>query len=124
VESIPAFLSRLREAMRRAGITQSELARQLGVREATVSDWFRLGAVPSGGTLLRLPGVLREDGHWLLTGERRGGGDGVAAPALTPDQGAEVEALLERALRIVRGEGSAPGRAARPERTGRRPRPA
>lgn len=99
------FLARLREAMKQAGITQSELARRLGVREATVSDWFRLGAVPSGATFLRLPEVLHEDGHWLLTGERRGPGALPGTAALGPAERAEVEALLARALAIVRGEG-------------------
>lgn len=52
-----------------AGMNQTELARLVGKREASVSDWLTKGAMPKGDVLLLLPAVLRVSGHWLLTGE-------------------------------------------------------
>lgn len=50
-------------------MSQADLARALDVGEATVSEWFTRGRVPQGDVFLRLPGVLRMNGHWLLTGD-------------------------------------------------------
>jgi transcriptional regulator with XRE-family HTH domain len=86
------FAARLAAALGRAGQTQTWLARQLDVRNATVSAWVRGDSIPEGQYLLRLPGLLDVDGHWLLTGERHRG----AAP---PD----VEALaFRRVAEVVR----------------------
>lgn len=65
---ISAFLARLRRGLEKRGMSQAELARALGVGEATVSEWFTRGRVPQGDVFLRLPAVLRMNGHWLLTG--------------------------------------------------------
>ena len=62
--------------MVRKGLDQSGLARALGVRDATVSDWFKKGSKPSGAVLMKMPDVLDVDGHWLLTGQ----GEMVRAP--------------------------------------------
>lgn len=62
-------------------MSQADLARELGVGVATVSEWFTRGRVPSGEVILRLPDALEVSGHWLLTGrgprdlERRRGMD-------------------------------------------------
>jgi hypothetical protein len=50
-------------------MTQADLARDLGVGVATVSEWFTRGRVPNGDVMLRLPSTLGVSGHWLLTGE-------------------------------------------------------
>lgn len=55
--------------MERAGVDQRTLARRLGIREPTVSEWFSKSSYPSGKIMVKLPGVLQADGHWLLTGE-------------------------------------------------------
>ena len=65
------FRARLREALERQGMSQTALARQLGVRVATVNEWLNRETMPSGAIMLHLPQVLSVDGHWLLTGERR-----------------------------------------------------
>jgi transcriptional regulator with XRE-family HTH domain len=67
------FTERLRTAVRRAGLTQSDLADRLEISQSTVSDWFNVGAMPGGEILLLLPEVLDVNGHWLLTGEGRPG---------------------------------------------------
>lgn len=66
---ISAFLARLRRGLEARGMSQAELARALGVGEATVSEWFTRGRVPQGDVFLRLPSVLQVNGHWLLTGD-------------------------------------------------------
>lgn len=67
--TVEGFAERLRRAMDAAGMDQRTLARSLRVREATVSDWFGKGILPRLDVMARVPGVLRVDGHWLLTGE-------------------------------------------------------
>jgi transcriptional regulator with XRE-family HTH domain len=89
------------------GLTQTELARRLDVRDATVSDWFNRGTLPSGSVMLRLPTVLGVDGHWLLTGASR---DSAPIPAqLSEEERVRLEAMLDSALRIVRNAGDGGG---------------
>jgi transcriptional regulator with XRE-family HTH domain len=78
---LSAFFERLRHLLEERRMSQAELARDLGVGVATVSEWFTRGRVPNGDVLLRLPHVLAVNGHWLLTGEgpRELGGAGVDA---------------------------------------------
>lgn len=84
---LSAFFERLRQVLEDRGMTQADLARELGVGVATVSEWFTRGRVPNGDVMLRLPHALGVDGHWLLTGEgsrdreRRRGGDPYAQGA-------------------------------------------
>jgi transcriptional regulator with XRE-family HTH domain len=66
---LSAFFERLRQVLDDQGLSQADLARELGVGVATVSEWFTRGRVPNGDVMLRLPGALRVNGHWLLTGE-------------------------------------------------------
>jgi len=66
---LSAFFERLRQVLDDQGLSQADLARELGVGVATVSEWFTRGRVPNGDVMLRLPSALRVNGHWLLTGE-------------------------------------------------------
>lgn len=52
----------LRQARTEAGITQSELARRLGVTQPTVASWERPGANPTVRTLER---AMAATGHRL-----------------------------------------------------------
>jgi transcriptional regulator with XRE-family HTH domain len=94
---LSAFFERLRQLLDDRGMSQADLAREVGVGVATVSEWFTRGRVPNGDVMLRLPHALSVNGHWLLTGEGpreldRRGGD----PYL---QGArDAVALLARSL--------------------------
>jgi transcriptional regulator with XRE-family HTH domain len=95
---LSAFFERLRQLLDDRGMSQADLAREVGVGVATVSEWFTRGRVPNGDVMLRLPHALAVNGHWLLTGEgpremdRRRDGD----PYL---QGArDAMALLSRSL--------------------------
>jgi transcriptional regulator with XRE-family HTH domain len=107
------FHNRLKQVLHDRGTTQSELARLLGVRAATVSDWFRQGTMPGGAVMLRLPALLKVDGHWLLTGEgdqwrdssvAGGTEQGAAGDSLADDAADQVRDLLVAALRILEGE--------------------
>lgn len=66
---LSAFFERLRQCLDDRHMSQADLARDLGVGVATVSEWFTRGRVPSGDIMLRLPQTLQVSGHWLLTGE-------------------------------------------------------
>jgi transcriptional regulator with XRE-family HTH domain len=66
---LSAFFERLRQVLDDRAMSQADLARELGVGVATVSEWFTRGRVPNGDVMLRLPAALKVNGHWLLTGE-------------------------------------------------------
>jgi transcriptional regulator with XRE-family HTH domain len=66
---LSAFFERLRLCLDERDFKQADLARELGIGVATVSEWFTRGRVPGGDVVLRLPTVLQVNGHWLLTGE-------------------------------------------------------
>lgn len=72
------FGDRLRQAIRARGWKQKDLAKGLGVDPSRVSRWVNDEEMPGGGILMRLPGLLRCSGHWLLTneGEPHAGADG------------------------------------------------
>jgi transcriptional regulator with XRE-family HTH domain len=108
MEPAQAFVVRLREGMVGRSMTQTQLARQLGVRDATVSDWFNRGTMPSGSVMLRLPDVLGVDGHWLLTG-KPSPGNGAGTRGLGEEERAQVATLLDIAQRLVRGESTERG---------------
>lgn len=101
------FRGRLRSALSGRGMTQTELARRLSVRDATVSDWFNRGTMPGGAVMLRLPELLGVDGHWLLTGKHRraargGSRAGVETPDVPEEMRAQVVGHLEAALELLR----------------------
>jgi len=109
---LSAFFERLRQLLEDRGMSQADLARELGVGVATVSEWFTRGRVPNGDVLLRLPNALRVSGHWLLTGEgpreteHARGGD----PYLHGAQ--DALARMERCLEeVARRFGCEPGHA-------------
>lgn len=61
---------RIALARKRAKLGQGQLGDALGgASRSRVSEWEGDKAVPEGRYLLKLPGVLRVNGHWLLTGD-------------------------------------------------------
>lgn len=55
--------------LRETTLTQAEIADQVGVSQASVSEWRRGVSLPSAEKLAQLTMVLGVSGHWLLTGE-------------------------------------------------------
>lgn len=88
-------------------MSQADLARELGVGVATVSEWFTRGRVPNGDVMLRLPAVLSVNGHWLLTGdgpiEADVHGDGHPYQLGAKDALVEARESLDRLLRRFGG---------------------
>lgn len=65
-EDTLALLDRLRDAMHLRRVRAAGLSRLIGVREATVSQWFTLGRLPDTEVLLAVMRVLGGDGNWWL----------------------------------------------------------
>lgn len=62
-----AFAARVRERMAALGLTQSQLAQRVGLRQSTVSWWTR-GGIPRTPNLPALADALETSVEWLLTG--------------------------------------------------------
>ncbi|MEL6196278.1 MAG: helix-turn-helix transcriptional regulator [Pseudomonadota bacterium] len=93
------FGDRMAYAREAQGLTQSQLARQLGLRVDSVRNWEADRAEPRANRLQMLAAFLNVSIVWLLTGQGEGG------PAHEPhlgDEPAEIGAILAelRALRI------------------------
>jgi len=93
------FGDRLAGAREAAGMSQTDLAKRLGVKVKTVGSWENDLLEPRANRLQMLAGLLNVSIMWLLTGK----GDGVDPPedaqALPPD----VVALLAE-IRQIKGE--------------------
>ncbi|HYH79524.1 MAG TPA: helix-turn-helix transcriptional regulator [Longimicrobium sp.] len=107
---LSAFFERLRQVLDDRGMSQADLARELGVGVATVSEWFTRGRVPNGDVMLRLPAALKVNGHWLLTGD--GSREQDPAPGGDPylRGAADAVARMSRSLdEVARRFGGPPG---------------
>ncbi len=93
------FGDRLAGAREAAGMTQSQMARRLGVKKATITGWENDLSEPRANRLSMLAGMVNVSIMWLLTGE----GEGMDAP-VDPDEGAPELAEVVAELRSIRGE--------------------
>lgn len=75
-DEIATFGDRIAGAREAAGMSQSQLARRLGVRLKTLADWEQDLSEPRANKLQMLAGLLNVSLMWLLTGR----GDGVDSP--------------------------------------------
>jgi len=71
------FGDRVSGAREQAAMTQTQLARRLGVKKATLAAWEQDLSEPRANKLSMMAGLLNVSIMWLLTGE----GDGMSAPA-------------------------------------------
>ncbi|WP_420586661.1 helix-turn-helix domain-containing protein [Ruegeria sp.] len=93
------FGDRLAGAREAAGMTQSQLARRLGVKKATIAAWENDLSEPRANRLSMMAGMINVSIKWLLTGE----GEGMEVPAEDDAESLELsEAVAE--LRAIRGE--------------------
>ena len=81
---------RITGAREAAGLSQTELARRLGVRLATIRAWEDDQADPRANKLQMLAGLLCVSIMWLLTGK----GDGLDSPAQNAPLPDDLLALL------------------------------
>ncbi len=93
------FGDRLAGAREAAGMTQSQMARRLGVKKATITGWENDLSEPRANRLSMIAGMVNVSIMWLLTGE----GEGMDAP-VDPDEGAPELAEVVAELRSIRGE--------------------
>ena len=61
---------KLAEAIQQSGITQTELAQKIGVRQQQISSYIKGHTLPSLDTLSRLCSVLDLDANEILCVER------------------------------------------------------
>ncbi len=93
---------RIAGARERAGLTQADLARRLGVRLITLTGWEDDRAEPRANRLQMMAGLLGVSIRWMLTGE----GDGPDGPeeATRPDVRAalgELRGLAAESARLA-----------------------
>ncbi|MEM9551462.1 MAG: helix-turn-helix transcriptional regulator [Pseudomonadota bacterium] len=93
------FGDRLAGARDRASMTQSQLAKRLGVKKATLNAWEQDLAEPRANKLSMAAGMLNVSIMWLLTGE----GDGMDVPAEDQAEIADLSYAL-RELTDIRAE--------------------
>ncbi|WP_114965943.1 helix-turn-helix domain-containing protein [Alkalilacustris brevis] len=101
-EEAATFGDRLAAAREAAGLSQSDLARRLGVRLNTVTSWENDISEPRSNKLQMVAGLLNVSLTWLLTGQ----GDGVEPPDESGALQADARGLVAEA-RQVRVEMSA-----------------
>lgn len=94
------FGDRVAGAREHAGMTQTQLARRLGVKKSTLRGWEEDMSEPRANKLSMMAGLLNVSIMWLLTGE----GDGMNGPvADDADTAADLRELAAE-LRAIRGE--------------------
>jgi len=91
------FGDRIAGAREAAGMTQSELARRLGVRLSTLRGWEDDRAEPRANKLQMMAGLLNVSLIWLLNGVGEG------APSISEDSGPDLNAMLNE-LRDLRSQ--------------------
>ncbi len=93
------FGDRLAGAREAAGMSQSEMARRLGVKKATIVAWENDLSEPRANRLSIMAGMVNVSIMWLLTGE----GEGMGAPLEEDAESLELAGVAAE-LRAIRGE--------------------
>ena len=91
------FGDRVAGAREAAGMTQSQLARRLGIKKVTLAGWEQDLSEPRANRLSMMAGVLNVSIVWLLTGE----GDGMDGPAENVEMALDFSEILAE-LREIR----------------------
>lgn len=95
-EEQATFGDRVAGARDALGLSQTELARKMGIKLKTLRAWEEDMNEPRANKLQMLAGVLNVSITWLLNGE----GDGLDAPAEAQPLQSEARALLAEISRI------------------------
>ena len=96
-EATATFGDRLAAGREALGLSQSELAKKLGVKLRTLQAWEEDRTEPRANKLQMLAGVLNVSLMWLIRGE----GEGIAAPG-DSGIGGDISGLLME-IRQIRG---------------------
>lgn len=90
------FGDRVALAREAQGLSQSQLARRLGLRVETVRNWESDRSEPRANKLQMLAGFMNVSIIWLMTGEGEGG------PSYEPNDAGDLSTLLTElsALRV------------------------
>lgn len=91
------FGDRVLAAREAAGMTQSQVARRLGVKKTTLAAWEDDLSEPRANKLSMMAGLLNVSIMWLLTGE----GEGMSAPVEEETSHPEMAEFLAE-LREIR----------------------
>ena len=103
-EATATLGDRLALARDRQGLTQSQLARRLGLRVQTIRNWEADRSEPRANKLQMVAGFLNVSMVWLLTGEGAGAPHGEGHAAEDAPLGLS-EALAEiRDLRLLQNQ--------------------
>ncbi len=94
------FGDRVAGAREAASMTQTELARRLGIKKATLAGWEDDLSEPRANRLSMLAGLLNVSIKWLLTGE--GEGPGAPDDMTVGDDFAAVLAELREIRAVMR----------------------
>lgn len=84
------FGDRLAGAREQAGMTQSDLAKRLGVKLSTLRSWEDDFSEPRANKLSMMAGLLNVSLQWLLSGE----GEGIGAPTDAQVVPSDIQQLL------------------------------
>lgn len=84
------FGDRLAGAREQAGMSQTDLAKRLGVKLATLKSWEDDFSEPRANKLQMLAGILNVSLSWILTGE----GEGIDAPDDVVETPGDMQELL------------------------------
>ena len=93
---VATFGDRLAAGREATGMSQSQFAKRLGVKVATLRKWEDDFAEPRANRLAMISGILGVSMRWLITGE----GEGVSGPDAVPLD-SDRQALLTE-LREIR----------------------
>lgn len=94
--------ARIASARRHAGLTQTELARVVGVVPSAVAQWEgRSGTSPTVANLARVAVSTKHSFEWLATGRGEPAMSVAEVPAVVPDAFAH-DADEERVLALIR----------------------
>jgi transcriptional regulator with XRE-family HTH domain len=93
------FGDRLAGAREQAGMSQSALARRLGVKLSTLKSWEDDLSEPRANKLSMVAGLLNVSLPWLLSGE----GEGISAPDDAFEVPSDIQDLLVE-IRDIRSQ--------------------
>lgn len=93
VEDTKLFPSRLREAMRRCGISQEELADRVGASQSSVSFWLLGDRFPRIPMLFKLADALNVNALWLLGNDTQSDSENVLDLYFGLDESDQAKAI-------------------------------